>query len=304
MVEDLRMRKRNVKFQYFVPIRQIYNGEKWKGQGKFDIDTWIDKIDKENLKNATIDLGDVKASIDKIEYDEKDDAWTFRFMKLREDNIPSIVKENQEAEAIILDSDEYIGEGLHMLYDNTAGIAMLQVNRFSLGIKRLEEFLSVTWNEKNERIRLIPLMDTQIFNTKKRRYYRAIEIGFANISPQLDEGKNSLSTIMNLYRKFQGVSGSIKISVGRKRNSTLNIDEAKEIMNDAIQDNTVDTLKLHVKDDDDRPVEVIDLFDKIAKDVLTFNMQEKKALEYSYVIMMMKKCYREKKEYLQNLIKL
>ena len=298
------MRKRNVKFQYFVPIRQIYNGEKWKGQGKFDIDTWIDKIDKENLKNATIDLGDVKASIDKIEYDEKDDAWTFRFMKLREDNIPSIVKENQEAEAIILDSDEYIGEGLHMLYDNTAGIAMLQVNRFSLGIKRLEEFLSVTWNEKNERIRLIPLMDTQIFNTKKRRYYRAIEIGFANISPQLDEGKNSLSTIMNLYRKFQGVSGSIKISVGRKRNSTLNIDEAKEIMNDAIQDNTVDTLKLHVKDDDDRPVEVIDLFDKIAKDVLTFNMQEKKALEYSYVIMMMKKCYREKKEYLQNLIKL
>lgn len=81
--------------------------------------------------------------------------WSFRFMKLREDNIPSIVRENQEAEAIKLDPDEYIGEGLHMLYDNETGIVMLQVNRFSLGLKRLEALFSMIWNEKNERIRLI-----------------------------------------------------------------------------------------------------------------------------------------------------
>lgn len=64
--------------------------------GKLDIEAWMDKVLQNDLLNKTIDMGDVKASIDRAKWFEKDSVWVFRFMKLREDNIPSIVKENIE----------------------------------------------------------------------------------------------------------------------------------------------------------------------------------------------------------------
>lgn len=296
------MIKRNVRFQYYGLVRQKKEKNRWKGQGKFDFEVWIDKMEAGDFLNSVIDLGDTKASLDKIEWFEKEKVWIFRFMKLREDNIPSIVKENQEAAAIQLDSDEYLGEGLHMLYDNELGAAMLQVNRFSLGLKKLENFLTYIWHVENERIRLIPILDEVIFDNNRRRKVKCIEIGFANISSCMDGEKRALGTIMNLYRKVDGVSGKIKISLGRTKRDTLNINEVEEIIEDALQDESVDGLKLHVKDDDARPVEVIDLFDKITKDILTFNMRDKTTLEYSYAAALMKECYMKRKSYIKDLI--
>lgn len=296
------MIKRNVRFQYYGLVRQKKEKNRWKGQGKFDFEVWIDKMEAGDFLNSVIDLGDTKASLDKIEWFEKEKVWIFRFMKLREDNIPSIVKENQEAAAIQLDSDEYLGEGLHMLYDNELGVAMLQVNRFSLGLKKLENFLTYIWHVENERIRLIPILDEVIFDNNRRRKVKCIEIGFANISSCMDGEKRALGTIMNLYRKVDGVSGKIKISLGRTKRDTLNINEVEEIIEDALQDESVDGLKLHVKDDDARPVEVIDLFDKITKDILTFNMRDKTTLEYSYAAALMKECYMKRKSYIKDLI--
>lgn len=296
------MSERNVKFQYFGLVRQEKQKNHWKGKGKLDVDAWMDKLDKKQLLNATIDLGDVKVSVDKVGWFQKDKVWVFRFMKLREDNIPSIVKENREAEAINLDEDEYIGEGLHMLYDNNAGIAMVQVNRFSLGIKRLEDFFTYIWEVDNERVKLRPIMDPVRFDKGIRRNYRTIEINFANISRENKGGCRSLGTIMNSFRNFYGVSGSVKIGLGRSKFDTLNIDEINQVVEDAMEDNSVVGLKLHVKDDDSRPIEVIDLFDNICKDIIRFKMPAKTTLNYDYAADRMIQCYRDKKENVARLI--
>lgn len=132
--------ERNVKFRYYGIVVQEKNKNRWDGKGRLDIVTWLDRMDQKNILHRIVDLGDVKASADKVEWFEENQVWIFRFMKLREDNIPAIVKENNEAETIPLEEDEYIGEGLYMLYDNNTGIAMIQSNRFSLGLKRLEDF--------------------------------------------------------------------------------------------------------------------------------------------------------------------
>lgn len=296
------MSERNVKFQYFGLVRQEKQKNRWKGKGKLDADVWMDKLDKKQLLNATIDLGDVKASLDKVEWFQKDKVWVFRFMKLREDNIPSIVRENEEAEAINLGDDEYIGEGLHMLYDNNTGIAMVQINRFSLGTKRLEDFLTYIWEVENERVKLRPIMDTVQFDKRIRRNYRTIEINFANISRENEEGHRSLGAIMNSFRNFYGVSGSIRVGLGRTKRDTLNIDEINQVVEDAMENNSVVGLKLHVKDDDARPVEVIDLFDNICKDIITFKLAAKTTLNYGYAADRMLCCYRDKKEYVAKLI--
>lgn len=296
------MPERNVKFQYFGLVRQRKEKNRWKGNGKLDVAAWMDKIDTKKLLNSIIDLGDVKADIDTAQWFEDSDVWVFRFMKLREDNIPSIVKEKQEAKTIKLDDDEYIGEALHMLYDNSTGIAMVQVNRFSLGLKRLEEFLTKVWDVDKERIKLKPIVDRRVFESNSRRKYKNIEIDFANISPTLDEGKKSLGTIMNCYRKLYGVAGSVRISLGRTKGDTLNIEGVNEIIEDALTDEAVHGLKLHIKDDDDRPVEIIDLFDNLCKDIITFNLKEKTALSYSDAASKMISFYISKKEYIENLI--
>lgn len=297
------MSERNVKFKYYGVVVQEKNKNRWSGKGRLDIVAWLDKMDKRNLLNSSVNLGDIKASVDKIEWSEKNQVWIFRFMKLREDNIPSIVRENNEAEIIPLEEDEYIGEGLYMLYDNNTGIAMIQSNRFSLSLKRLEDFLTNIWGIENQRIKIKPILDKIDFNVGNRRKYKTIEISFANIIQKKDEDiPRALGTLMSPCRMFNGAAGSVKVGFGRTKGDTLNIDKISQVVTDALNDSSVTGLKLHVKDDDDSPVEVVDLFDCICKDIISFKVAAKTTLNFSYAATEMIRCYKLRKSHLVDLI--
>lgn len=275
----------------------------WKGQGKLDIYEWLDKVETDSLLQSVIELPDTKAQIEKIQFYENEQVWVFRFLKLREDNIPSIAKANEDAEGIALEDDEYIGEDLYMLYDFTNGIGMVQVNRFSLGLKRLEILLTNIWRVEGERIRLKAVAEEFDLNRVRcRRRYRSLEVDFSNLGSQLEEEHNSLARIQNSFRSFSGVAGHVKISLGRTRRDTLNIDEVNQLVNDAMQDTTVVGLKLRIKDDDNRPVELIDLFDNICNCIISFNIQKKMVLEFNYAARMMIQYYGNDKEHIMELI--
>lgn len=297
------MAERNVKFQYFGIVEQRKEGNKWKGYGKWDLEAWLDIVDKKDLAMKAIDLGDIKARLEKVKYFETNNVWVLRFMKLREDNIPSIVKENKEAKGIPLADDEYIGEDLYLLYDAENGVGMVQVNRFSLGLKRVEEFLTQIWSHDGERIRLKPIIeDFDLEKVRGRRKYRSIEVKFANISNQLDEDGNSLGTIMNSFRRLSGVSGNIKIGLGNTKYPTLDIDEVQNLIHDSLEDASVVGLKVKVKDDDTRPVEEIDLFDNICSSIITFHLAKKTVLNYEYASLKMRENYMAKKDNILRLL--
>lgn len=297
------MAERNIKFQYFGVVRQIKLKNKWKGQGKLDIYEWLDKVDSKSLLQSIIELPDTKAQIEKMQFYENERVWVFRFLKLREDNIPSIAKANEEAESIPLGDDEYIGEDLYMLYDDVNGVGMVQVNRFSLGLKRLEELLTNVWGVEGERIKLRAIVEEFDLNRVcGRRRYRSLEVDFANLGSQLEEEHNSLVKIQNSFRNFFGVAGHVKISLGRTRSDTLNIDEVNQFVNDAMQDTTVVGLKLRIKDDDNRPTELIDLFDNICNSIITFNIRKKTTLDFDYAARMIIWYYGNSKEHIMSLI--
>ena len=107
---------------------------------------------------------------------------------------------------------------------------------------------------------------------------------------------------MNSYRRFNGVAGYIKIGLGRKRNTTLNLNEVNEFINDARNEASVVGMKLKVKDDDDSPVEVIDLFENICNSVIPFNIERKTVLQFEYAVQRMLECYRRRREQLVELI--
>ncbi len=293
------MNVRNIKFQYFGVVRQIKDGEKWKGIGKFDIIKWVNKVKTKRLLREPLDLEDTKGQIEKIDYSEKEDVWIIRFMKLRGDNIPSIAKKNQEAKGIELADDEYIGEDVYMLYDNQTGLAMIQSNRFSLGLKRLSELISRVWGENEERISIKAIYQDVDLKCKRKKY-RTIEISFANIERAEADEKSSLSRLKKFYQSFYGVSGTIKIGIGRTRSGTLNIDEVESLIEEIKTDSSVVGAHVKVKDDDKAYVETIDLIENIYNDIIEFKTPEKTVLDPEYMARNMIKYYKDRKEELSS----
>lgn len=94
----------------------------------------------------------------------------------------------------------------------------------------------------------------------------------------------------------------MKVGFGRTKGDTLNIDKISQVVVDALNDSSVTGLKLHVKDDDDSPVEVVDLFDCICKDIISFKVAAKTTLNFSYASTEMIRCYILRKAHLVDLI--
>ena len=76
-------------------------------------------------------------------------------MKLRDTNIPSIVKKEEEAKPLELEDDEYIGEDLVMIYDPKNQVAMIQSNRFAFSKGKLEKYLNKIWGVDEQKIVLL-----------------------------------------------------------------------------------------------------------------------------------------------------
>ena len=297
------MAGRNIKFQYFVGIKQEQQGKDvWSVKGKFDIEEWINKLDTKNLLMNTIELQNTMARVERTHFHEAAEVWILKFYKLRDDNIPSIVEENIEAKEIPLKENEYIGEDLYMLYDNVLGVGMVQVNRFSLGLKNLEELLTNIWGIEGERIRLKALLNLPDGKNFHGKSYRMLEVNFANIDNRLSRSGNSLGQIMNSFRKFGGVSGTVKISLGRTRQKTLNRGEVEQFITDVMDEASVVGCKMRVRDDDQSPVQVIDLFDNVLSDVIEFKIEKKSIIQFETAEMLMVRSYRERKEQIGGLL--
>lgn len=294
--------ERNIKFRYYKLEQQHKEKNKWHSDGSFDFIAWLDKVENNNLLTTTVELNDTKARVEKIKYYDKNQLWVLRFMKLRDENIPTIAKENNEAEDIPLNDDEYIGEDVYVLYDECNKIAMVQSNRFSLGTERLAEYMNKILNNDNKmRVKMKPIMKEINISKLKGKKYKTIELGFANIISDVPNSKSSLSSIMNTYRKFHGVSGHISISLGRTKGDTLNIVEIENLLNEVPEYDNIVSAKIRVKDDDSEHMEWVDLFDNLMQDVIPFHILKRSSIGFDYAANNMIDCYTKRQGELINL---
>lgn len=287
--------ERTIKFEYFRLKHQVKENNRWVEKGDFNFVSWINNIDQNELLMRTVELKDTKARLEDIRFYDTEYIWGMRFMKLREDNVPSIAKENQAAEDIPLGDDEYIGEDLYMIYDRISKISMVQSNRFSLGITRLAEFLGKTSYLSQERIILKPYSKNIDLKSFRKNKYKTLELGFANLIRDVPQSKSPLSNIINSFHKFWGVSGSVSISLGRTKHDTLNIVEVDDLLEELGDYEEVVSAKIRIKDDDKSYTEIIDLFDNICKDFITFNIPKKQSLGFEYAVRNMIEKYNDRK---------
>lgn len=293
---------RTIKFNYF-QIKKIIGND---GTPKiFDFAEFLaDLYSKEILmKTQEIEHSGLKYRIENILFNEENNLWYVRLMKMRDTNIPSKLKENIEAEPFHLEDDEYIGEDISFVYERESGIIMYQINRFSISPTKFQEILYSLNNNENEKFVLMPI--SFIFDQKafRKDYYKKIDISFANLNCLDIDEKTPLGKIMRSFNKVGGFSAHVTIGLGHSKAETLNRDATQSIIDEA-RDNTLNIrgAKVTVKDDDDAKPEIIDLFDNVSCDYITFTLKSRETLDYDVLFRSMIDCFIKKKKELYELL--
>ena len=275
--------RRRIKFCYYILTKFEKNdGEELTKKGKYNLAEWLMLMERQTHHN--IELSDCLANLDKVENFKGTDFYVMRLYKLRDANVPSKVKEGEGAFPIPLEKNEYIGEDLILLYDRSNSVCMVQQNRHSLGIGRLEEWINLTRKQSNERIKFLPIADKFTMEELRKKAIRSIEFSFANLKPE--ESTGGLADIIRSYGKYKGLIGKISISVGRSKSAELDKDSTMGLIEDLWHNfGMINTAKVKyksdlIRDDDKSRIEVVDLFENILHDYIIFEIESKKSLDF------------------------
>ena len=172
---------------------------------------------------------------------------------------------------------------------------MIQQNRMSLGIKRLEEWINKTCNIENGRVEFIPIADRFTANKLRNKKIRSIDFSF--ISSDIGRDDHSLAQIIKGFNKYNGLAGHITISVGRSQNEQLTRDSSIDLIDD-LQSNPgiVNSAKIKLRDDDKAHMEIVDLFENSVHDYISFDIEAKKTLSFDKARKEMYSKYMERRE--------
>lgn len=294
---------RTIKFDFFTVC---VTNENIGDLVRFDFESWISKADEEELEKKEISFDNTIARLENLEGDKKHKLWKLRFLKLRDTNIPSIVKRENEAKPIFLDDDEYIGEDLLMLYDPENQVAMIQSNRFAMTKGKLEKFLNAVWKDQEKRIVLVHISKPINMAQLRKKNYRFLTLRLANIH-SVEDKHRPFSDIVNGFNTMGSRAGVITFSLGRGRQPKkgLNQQEVPVLLDDIYENrDIVSDAVLKVKDDDDtQDIDIVDLFNNSLVEYIEFKMEERATLEFNYATMLMVEKYVARKEEINVLLK-
>lgn len=286
--------KKNLKFRYF-QVLLVENGEK----RTFPFSLWAQEINKRGLLQTCIESVE-KIRVDDITY--KDNIWGTRIEKLRDTDLPGKAKDRQPVQPVDLEEDEYLGEDIFMIYDEDTGIALIQQNRMSLGITKLQTFLCKTYREwcknlTNAQVEISGILDTKELNKDCKGDYKSLQISFANIREESCEGM-PLESILNMAASLDGLTANIKIGLGHSRGKSLNKERIIEVIKSirSMGRGVVRGAKLSVKNDFDADIEVIDLFEEIYHEFIVVEYAERGLIGYEQIIPQMRRRYIFRKE--------
>lgn len=296
---------RVIKFNYYQIKKSYLKNDEWTIPEIFDFGDFLTKIFSKGLVVQTqeIEHSGLKYRIENITTNEENGLWYVKLMKMRDTNIPSKVKENVEAKPFHLDDDEYIGEDVSFVYERKSGIIMYQMNRFSISPTKFQEVLFDLNNNVEEKFILSPISFVTDKKALERDYYKKIDISFANLNHLDIDDKTPLGRLLNACSKVGGVSAHVTISLGHSKIETLDRYSTQSIIGEARENKlNVRGAKVTVKDDDDTKPEVIDLFDNISSDYITFTLNSRETLDTDVLYEKMLKCFIEKRKELHQLL--
>ncbi|MBO0962395.1 hypothetical protein J1P26_22085 [Neobacillus sp. MM2021_6] len=270
----------------------------------FDLRAIFSILENKELVERTVQYKQEQARMEHFSFmAHTQNLWDIYFTRLRDFNLPSKAKKNSKSVPVNLDDDEYIGENVSAIYDQSCNIIMIQRNRYSLGPSAIEEYFN-QFCDPNEEINLRPIyvsdMQTRV---KSADSVRKLRIKFSDVKNANENVTgDSLKKWLNIFDDYDTIAGEILLTVGRKRKATLGgnlkglVDEIYENQ-DLVSHAQASIKKTELADN-----EVIDLFNDNAHDIATFQVPPRAVLNHEAVILEMEKLYNARRVQLLRLI--
>ena len=274
---------RKIRVEYFSVVIARKDGN---GQDKyFDLEQIINKVNSMQMDDRIITYYQEKSRLEKMKYENSTGYWYLNFTRLRQTKLPLRAKLKQEAEAINLDEDEYIGEAVTALYDKTNHIIALQRNRDSLSVTGIEYYLTKLYDQEEYGIYLRPIIDTNVDKKlKNARVYRKISLRFDTNTKKrkIIPNNTSLSRLSDIFNQYNSNIATITLSLGRGNirgslDGSSVTDMLSEIKNSK---DFVVGAELSVKYNEIDPVDTIDLFTMKYFDVIKMKVEKRETIPY------------------------
>ncbi len=269
--------KKEIQFDYF----EVHAFEMDKNNNvAMDIKMDITPILENLLHMETVDRTQNYKS-DKIRFQvvhKKDNSiWEIQLLRLREVLLPGIADDEGNYEIITLEDGQYIGESTSMIYDSENCVICMQRNNKAILPSILEYLLRSIYDGGNELITLRPIIrPTNLMQLNNNTLFRKISIGIATDEIVLNEKHETpIGKILNNMQEYD--CGYITLELGfngrLKKNTTMASGLSFNTIQELLEDNKVNKLKVDYKTTEDSFVEHVDLIENKTHDIISFEYE-------------------------------
>lgn len=300
--------QKKVTFDYFRPAITRLNAEgTMKAFEKyFDVGDWLGKLYMAGEIKRSLELGGCTVYLDEIYRFPKNNYYAFRIFKLRDTDLPSMIKEGDVAKPIPLADNENVGEEMNILFDQNHNVIMIQRNRMSVGIIRLAEWMSKCLEDNHCRVELWPLYDNVTGGFFGKKGVKKLSFTVETLGSRQYEGK-ALGAIINGMNCFGQRKATITLSVGRERKRFLEHDTVVGAIDEILDEggrwfSSAFADVCSIEEGNGR-TEKVDLFENLLHDSILFNIQKKKPLDFLQARDEMYRTYISRIAHIQALLK-
>lgn len=279
--------KKEIQFDYYeVHCFEMNENNSVGTDIKFDIDNIFNDLSKMEVVKRTQIYKNDKIRFQIVNKTD-DGLWKIQVLRLRESLLPGIADEEGNFEIITLEDGQYIGESVTLLYDPDNCIICMQRNNKAMLPSTMEYLLRSIYNGDNELITLKPIIKPQdLAKLDEKTLYRKISIGIATDEKFLN--KENLTPIGSLLNKIDEYDcGYVTLELGfngrLKKNTTMASGLSFRTIENLLEDNKVNKLKVAYKTTEDSFVEYADLIENKTHDILSFEYQRNKDISHKVI---------------------
>lgn len=289
---------KTVKFDYFRVHCLRYDQEEnvVHDNGElFDLTPILSRAMTLRPTETTYNYNGEDARLQRIEKNTDDPFWKMQFLRIRKDILPGIATDEGDYNQLDLEDDEWIGEEVAVLYDESRYVLMLQRNRNSLSVSGLEKYFNYVLNDPTYIIKFKPIPIPENYRKlSSNELFRRVTINFTNTN-NIDELLPQNSSLLNVIKtanSFGAVSVSFTLSVGKgaAKDKTLSVEEVMQLTN-LVGIEGFSKLNVYKKENEDTKVEVVDLIQGKLSDEEEMEYSRDNPIEYSRVIPVMLRKY-------------
>ncbi|MBW0770672.1 hypothetical protein KYJ98_10115 [Mammaliicoccus lentus] len=220
------------------------------------------------------------------------------FSKLDSTDYPIVVNDFGEITDMKdnISNDKRIGHITCGLYDEIYKVLLLQVNFNAMNVSNIENYINEIFIVENKIVKLIPLIDDEVFRKAKKGYKTKIDISMhvsgGNINVQSE--KSILFKKFVEAQEMNAVNATFSFSMGHVKKDSLEEKQAKQLLEDIEENiNIIGRAKVSYKEQLEEKVTVADLLLQKLKTIIYFDIPERGTLRESAILNKMKLNYEE-----------